>query len=90
MGGSKRSKERIWGEYNRLSDFIAVERHYDHNMEGKHLIGTGLSFRGLAYCCHSGKHSDTQADVVLEKELRLLHLDHQASGRCDTGPGLSF
>jgi hypothetical protein len=32
-----------------------------------------------------------QADMVLEKELRVLHLDWQAAGReSGTGPGLSF
>jgi hypothetical protein len=32
-----------------------------------------------------------QADVVLERELRVPHLDQQAAGRkSDTGPGLSF
>jgi hypothetical protein len=37
------------------------------------------SFKGLVYYCHGGKHTDMQADMVLEKKLRLLHLDPQAT-----------
>lgn len=32
-----------------------------------------------------------QVDTVLERELRVLHLDRQAAGKeNDTGPGLSI
>jgi hypothetical protein len=42
---------------------------------GKNLIRSGLEFRGLV---HSGrKHGGMQADMVLEKKLRVLHLDPQ-------------
>jgi hypothetical protein len=32
-------------------------------------------FRGSVRYHHSGKHGSIQADMVLEKELRVLHLD---------------
>lgn len=32
----------------------------------------------------------TQADVVLEKELRALHPDPQAENKGNTGTGLGF
>ena len=35
---------------------------------------------------HGRKHGSVQADLVLEKELRVLHLHQQAAGR-DTGLG---
>ena len=41
----------------------------------KHLIGAGLQFRGLVHCHHGGKHGSVQAGMVLEKELKALHLD---------------
>ena len=38
-----------------------------------------------------GKCGSVQADMVLEKELRVLHSDQKAAGReSDTGPSLSF
>ena len=37
------------------------------------------SFKGLVYYCHGGKHTDMQADMVLEKKLRVLHLDLKAT-----------
>jgi hypothetical protein len=42
---------------------------------GKHLIA--YSFRGLVHY----QHCHTQADMVLEKELRVLHPDPQAAER---------
>jgi hypothetical protein len=41
----------------------------------------GYSFKGLAHCCHGKKHGSRQADMMLEKELRVLHLDPQAAER---------
>ena len=38
------------------------------------------SFRGLVRYHHGRKHGDMQAGTVLEKELRVLHLDTQAIG----------
>ena len=39
----------------------------------KHLIGTTLQFRGLVDY-HGRKHGSIQADMVLEKELRVLYI----------------
>ena len=36
-------------------------------------MGLAYRFRGLIYY-HGGKHGSLQADMVLEKELRILHL----------------
>jgi hypothetical protein len=33
------------------------------------------SFRGSVHYHHGRKHGSMQADMVLEKELRVLHLD---------------
>ena len=43
--------------------------------KGKYLIGDGLQFSGLVHHQHGGKHGSTKADMVLEKELKVLHLD---------------
>lgn len=45
----------------------------------KHLLGLVYSFRGLVYYHHSRKHGSVPTDMVLEKELRVLHLDPQAA-----------
>ena len=66
---------------------IAVKRHHDHDnsYKGKQLTDTGLQFRGLVHY----RHSEKQAGLVLEKELRVLHLDLQAAGSgCHTGCSL--
>ena len=39
------------------------------------------SFRGLIYYHHGEKHGSVQADMVLEKELRVLYLDPQRAGK---------
>ena len=55
--------------------FIAVKRHYDHRKSYKEMFDCGgLLFRGLEHYHHSGEHGGVQADVVLEKDLRVLHL----------------
>ena len=48
----------------------------------------GLSFRDSVHYGHGRK----QADMVLEKELRVLHLDQQGAGRDNVAsrPGLSI
>ena len=55
-------------------------RHHDYSNSyiGKHLIGVAYIFRGLVHY-HVG-HGDVQADMVLEKQLEVLHLDSQATG----------
>ena len=42
----------------------------------KHLIDVAYSFKGLVYYHHAG----IQADMVLEKELKVLYVDLQATG----------
>ena len=37
-------------------------------------MGVGLSVRSLVYYCHGEKHGSMQADLVLEKELRVVEL----------------
>ena len=58
-----------------LRGFIAVKRHHDqgNSSKGKHLSGVAYSFRGLVYY-HGRTHRGMQTDMVLEKELRVLHL----------------
>jgi hypothetical protein len=67
---------------------IPVKRHhdYDNSYKGKHLIGTGLQLRGSVHYLHHRKHGSMQADMVLEKELRFLHLDHRQQAKRKTGP----
>jgi hypothetical protein len=38
-------------------------------------LGLTYSFKGSVLYHHGGKHGSMQADMVLEKELRVLHLD---------------
>ena len=49
---------------------IAVKRQYDHSnsYKGEHLTGASLQFSGLDHCHRGG----TQADMVLERQLRVL------------------
>jgi hypothetical protein len=42
-------------------------------------LGLAYRVRGLAYYLHGGKHNNVQADMVLEKKLRVLHLDPQVA-----------
>ena len=62
---------------------LSLKRHHGHSnsSKGKHLISAGLEFRSLVHCHHSGKHGGMQADMVLKKELRVVHLDLQAAER---------
>ena len=51
-------------------------------------MGLAYSFKGLVHYCPLGS---IQADMVLEMELRVLHLDQQAAGnKCHTRQGLSI
>ena len=58
-----------------------MKRHYDHSnsYKGKHLIVVAYSFRGLVHS-YLVLHDGVQADMVMENELRVLHLDPQATG----------
>ena len=44
-------------------------------------MGLAYSFRSLIHYYHSKKHGSVQADMMLEKELRVLHLDRKAARR---------
>jgi hypothetical protein len=44
-------------------------------------LGLAYRFRDLVYYHHCKKHGSTQADIVLEKEPRVLHLDLLAARR---------
>ena len=52
-------------------------------------LGLAYSFRGLVHYHHGRKHGSVQADMVLEKELRVLHLDLQAAGTKSEPLGLA-
>jgi hypothetical protein len=56
---------------------IDVKRYHDHNNSYKEnlQLGQAYSFRSLVRYCHVKKPGGTQAGMVLEKELRVLHLD---------------
>ena len=60
-----------------------MKRDHDHNniYKDKHLLGSGLEFRSLVCCQHGRKHGSMQVDMVLERKLRVLHLDLQTAGR---------
>jgi hypothetical protein len=71
-----------------LLEFITAMRHRDHGnlYEGKHSIGAGLlEFRSLVHYHHGREHGCTQADMVLDRYLRVLHLDPLAA-RSETEP----
>lgn len=66
-----------------------MKRHHElgNSDKGTHLIGAGLQLTGLVLYWYG----DTQADIVPEKELRVLHLDLQAAEGYDhTRPSLSI
>jgi hypothetical protein len=44
-------------------------------------MGLAYKFRALVHHHDGGKCGSMQADMVLEKKLRVLHLDTQAAGR---------
>jgi hypothetical protein len=44
-------------------------------------LGLAYRFRGSVHYHHGGKHGSIQAGLVLEKELRDLHLDLKAARR---------
>jgi len=63
-----------------------VTRHHDqgHSYKGQHLIGAGLQayrFRGSVYYHYGRKHGCIQEEMILEKELRVLHLDLKVTRR---------
>ena len=54
-------------------------------------LGVANSFRGVVHDHHGGKHDSAQADMVLVKELKILHTDLKTAGRERhwSSPGLS-
>ena len=54
-----------------------MKRHDDggNSCKEQHFIGVADSFRGSVHDHHGRKHDWFQEDMVLEKELRVLHLD---------------
>lgn len=58
-----------------------MKRYHDqgNSYKGKHLSGPGLQCQKFSPLVHGGKHDSTKADKVLEKELRVVHLDLQAA-----------
>ena len=53
-------------------------------------MGLLYSFRGSVHDRRGGKHGYKQADMVLEKELKVLHLDPQKGTVCHTWHSLSI
>jgi hypothetical protein len=69
---------------------FAEERHHDsgNSYKGKHFIGTGLQLPRFISWWEAWQF---QADMVLEKELRLLHLDLPVDkGDCHIRPCLNI
>jgi hypothetical protein len=60
-----------------------VKRHHHKSNSYKANIYLGLaySFRGSVHYLHGWKHSSLQADEVLAKEMRGLHLDLKVARR---------
>jgi hypothetical protein len=53
-------------------------------------LGLASRFRGSVHYHHGGRHGGVQANMVLEKELRVLRLDPQAAEGSHTGYSLSI
>jgi hypothetical protein len=65
-------------------------KYHVNSYKRKHLIGSGLHSRGLVNY-HSRMSGGMQADMVLEKELRVLNLDLKATDMNSTqGLALDF
>ena len=62
--------------------FITAKRHHDlgnYYKENIYLIGLAYSFRGSVHYHLGGRHGSMQVDMVLKKELSILHLNLQAA-----------
>jgi hypothetical protein len=91
--GGERNEGRVssgktgWEREGTVSQgFIAVKRYHDQGnfYKGKHFIMAGLQFQVQSLIVpyhHSQKHGSVEAGMVLDKELRVLHLDLKASKR---------
>jgi hypothetical protein len=60
-----------------------VKRHHEHinSYKGKHLIEAGLQFQRF----HGRENGGMQEDMVIEKELRIVHPDPKAAGEGTLG-----
>jgi hypothetical protein len=70
-----------------------VKRYHDHgnSYKGKCLVEVGLQFRGLVYySCHGGEHGGIQAEMVLEKYLRVHIWIIRKQEERNIGPGLNL
>ena len=70
-----------------------MKRHHDQENSYKKNIKLRLAYSliGLVHYHRGKKHSSMQADRVLEKQLRVLHLDLRATeGDCDPRSSLSI
>ena len=58
-----------------------MKGHHDQGnvYKSKLLVGAGLQFQRSVHYHHGRKHGSVQVDMVLEKELRVLHLDLKAA-----------
>jgi hypothetical protein len=58
-----------------------VKKHHNqgNSYKYKHELRLVYRFRGSVHYYHTRKHGSMQADMGLKKELRILHLDHQAT-----------
>ena len=50
-------------------------------IKGNISLGLAYRFRGSVHYHHNRKPGSLQADMMLEKELRVLHLDSKATRR---------
>jgi hypothetical protein len=58
--------------------FIPVKRQNHPKatpVKGNIELGLAYSSKVLVHSCHSREHFNMQGEIVLEKELRVLHLD---------------
>ena len=64
-------------------DISVSLRHHDqgNSYKDEYFIEACLQFRSLVHCHYGREHGSMQADMMLEKELRVLHLDPRAAGR---------
>jgi hypothetical protein len=57
----------------------AKRQHHKRGNKEKHLIVAGLQLRSLVHYHDNRKYGGVQTDMVLEKELRVRHLDLKAA-----------
>ena len=67
--------------------------HLDHSnsLKRKHLMGLPYKSEVVSLVIRGRKHGGMLADMVLERQLRVLHLEPEAAGsHCPTGCGLGI